>query len=82
MRDDFRYVVPDFRLNKQFEQLNILTQLQKDKVEFLAMNVAGSVVRTGRLAMKPSVAKILEKSVLSITVWRRSLNGAIVFQKQ
>ena len=35
MRDDFRYVVPDFRLNKQFEQLNILTQLQKDKVEFL-----------------------------------------------
>ena len=34
-RDDFRYVVPDFRLNKQFEQLNTLTQLQKDKVEFL-----------------------------------------------
>ena len=34
-RDDFRYVVPDFRLNKEFEQLNNLPQHQKDKVEFL-----------------------------------------------
>ena len=34
-REDFRYVVPDFRLNKQFDQLDTLTQIQKDKVEFL-----------------------------------------------
>ena len=34
-RDDFRYVVPDFRLNKQMDQLDTLTQIQKDKVEFL-----------------------------------------------
>lgn len=34
-KDDFLYVVPDFRLNKSFDQLNILTQQQKDKVEFL-----------------------------------------------
>lgn len=34
-RGDFRYVVPDFRLNKQFGQLDTLTQPQKDKVEFL-----------------------------------------------
>ena len=34
-RDDFRYVVPDFRLNKAFEKLNTLTEPQKDKVEFL-----------------------------------------------
>lgn len=34
-RDDFRYVVPDFRLNKQMDQLITLTQIQKDKVEFL-----------------------------------------------
>lgn len=32
---DFRYVVPDFRLNKAFEQLNALSHPQKDKVEFL-----------------------------------------------
>ena len=34
-RDDFCYVVPDFRLNKQMDQLDTLTQIQKDKVEFL-----------------------------------------------
>ena len=34
-RDDFRYVVPDFRLNKDFERLNTLSEGQKDKVEFL-----------------------------------------------
>lgn len=34
-RDDFRYVVPDFRLNKDFERLNLLTEQQKKKVEFL-----------------------------------------------
>ena len=34
-RADFRYVVPDFRLNRQFDALSALTQAQKDKVEFL-----------------------------------------------
>ena len=34
-REDFRYVVPDFRLNKEFEKLQSLTDDQKKKVEFL-----------------------------------------------
>lgn len=34
-RDDFQYVVPDFRLNKSFERLNSLPRGIKDKVEFL-----------------------------------------------
>ncbi len=34
-RDDFRYVVPDFRLNKSFDKLKVLSRHQKDKVEFL-----------------------------------------------
>ena len=34
-REEFRYVVPDFRLNKDFENLEGLTQTQKSKVEFL-----------------------------------------------
>ena len=34
-REDFRYVVPDFRLNKAYEKFNTLTESQKDKVEFL-----------------------------------------------
>ena len=34
-RDEFAYVVPDFRLNKALDKLNTLTQTQKNKVEFL-----------------------------------------------
>ena len=34
-REDFKYVVPDFRLNKAFDKLDTLSDVQKDKVEFL-----------------------------------------------
>lgn len=34
-REDFRYVVPDFRFNRSFGKLNMLTDVQKQKVEFL-----------------------------------------------
>ena len=34
-RKDFRYAVPDFRLNKAFDQWSSLSDAQKDKVEFL-----------------------------------------------
>lgn len=34
-RENFQYVVPDFRLNKEFDKLNTLSGQQKDKVEFL-----------------------------------------------
>lgn len=34
-RDDFLYIVPDFRLNKAFDKLNTLSQSQKEKTEFL-----------------------------------------------
>lgn len=34
-RKEFLYAVPDFRLNRQFDELRSLTSAQKDKVEFL-----------------------------------------------
>ncbi len=34
-RKEFRYVVPDFRLNKHFDKLDALSHAQKNKVEFL-----------------------------------------------
>lgn len=34
-REEFAYVVPDFRLNNRFELLEKLTESQRDKVEFL-----------------------------------------------
>ena len=34
-RDEFSYVVPDFRLNKEFAKLSALSQAKKRKIEFL-----------------------------------------------
>ncbi len=34
-REDFMYVVPDFRLNKEYQRLSALSEAQKQKVEFL-----------------------------------------------
>lgn len=34
-RDDFRYVVPDFRLNKAYDKWKLLSEQEKNKVEFL-----------------------------------------------
>lgn len=34
-REEFRYVVPDFRLNRSFDKLSTLSAEQKNKVEFL-----------------------------------------------
>ncbi len=34
-RDEFRFVVPDFRLNRVFDRLNALPEAAKDKVELL-----------------------------------------------
>ena len=34
-RDEFRFVVPDFRLNRAFDRLNALPEAAKDKIELL-----------------------------------------------
>ena len=34
-REEFRFAVPDFRLNKAFDRLRTLTDPEKDKLEFL-----------------------------------------------
>ena len=34
-REEFRYVVPDFRFNKRFDRLSTLSEEQKKKTEFL-----------------------------------------------
>ena len=34
-RPEFSYVVPDFRLNRRFDELSLLPQVLKDKAEFL-----------------------------------------------
>ena len=38
-REDFRYVVPDFRLNKAYDRWKTLSWQEKDKVEFLCLSL-------------------------------------------
>lgn len=52
---EFDYVVPDFRLNKQFGKLDTLTDTQKDKVEFLC-NECCDIGCTSRAACYENVS--------------------------
>lgn len=48
-REEYRYVVPDFRLNKRFEELDLLTSKQKAKVEFLCNECCSTDCKARRI---------------------------------
>ncbi len=81
-RSDFKYVIPDFRLNKQYDKLDTLTQVQKDKVEFLCNDAARFTAKTEKRAMKMLAGKISEKTVPSTSVLHLMPSTDIVFQRQ
>lgn len=56
-REEFRYVVPDFRLNKKFKEWNTLSSAEKDKVEFLC-NECCSFECKDRKACYESVSRL------------------------
>lgn len=55
-REDFKFVVPDFRLNKDFENLKLLSEPEKNKVEFL-VNECCSVNCKDRKACYENVSR-------------------------
>ena len=55
-REDFRFVVPDFRLNKRFDRLQALPQRLKDKTELLC-NECCSFTCMSRRACYESVSR-------------------------
>ena len=55
-RDEFRFVVPDFRLNRAFDKLCALPRSEKDKVEFLC-NECCDFGCTGRRACYEAVSR-------------------------
>ena len=61
-RPEFRFVVPDFRLNKALDQLNTLTAAQKQRWNSCATNAAGLPAPTERRAMKTSAGKTWGKT--------------------
>lgn len=61
-RDDFRYAVPDFRLNKQFDNLETLTAGEREKVEFLCNECCYIGCRDRRACYEDVSRKILGES--------------------
>lgn len=57
-RDDFDYAVPDFRLNKRMDELDGLSEVEKDKVEFLC-NECCSFECTDRRKCYENVSRII-----------------------
>mgnify|MGYP006961001899 CR=1 FL=1 len=70
-REEFRYVVPDFRLNKAFGELDSLPQAQKDKVEFLCNECCWVGCRDRSAAMRMSAEKISAKPAPNTSVPHR-----------
>lgn len=75
-------MVPDFRLNKSFDRLEALTETEKDKSSFYAMNAVIMPARTGSAVMRMSAVKIWEKVSRIIIAMLPGHRRAIVFQKQ
>lgn len=81
-REEFRYVVPDFRLNKSFAELDTLPQDQKDKVEFLCNECCWYGCRDRKHCTRMSAAKIWARTARTTAAQRRAHSRAIVFQRQ
>ncbi|MDO4459089.1 MAG: hypothetical protein Q4C42_03245 [Clostridia bacterium] len=62
-REDFKYVVPDFRLNKTFDKLISLSKSEKDKVEFLCNECCSFYCRDRRACYENVSRKNLGENV-------------------
>lgn len=60
-RKEYRYVVPDFRLNKKLDRLNALTDEQKEKVEFLCNECCSFACRDRKACYENVSRKSLEE---------------------
>ena len=80
-REEYRFVVPDFRLNKQYEKLAKFSDAQKDKVEFLC-NECCDFGCTDRKACYENVSrKVLGEDVKDHICKSKNANEGYVFSK-
>lgn len=78
-RDDFSYVVPDFRLNKLFEKLSNLSKTQKDKVEFLCNECCWVGCKERKLCYENVSRKNLGEDCLEHQCTASDANNGYVF---
>ena len=81
-REEFRYVVPDFRLNKAFAQLDSLTQPQKDKVEFLCNECCWVGCRDRKRCYENVSRKISARTAPTISALPRARGRATVSRRR
>ena len=80
-RPEFKYVVPDFRLNRNFERLSKLSPSQKDKVEFLC-NECCDFGCTKRKACYENVSrKNLDEDVADFKCFSKEGSDGYLFSK-
>jgi hypothetical protein len=80
-RDDFLYVVPDFRLNKAFDKWNKLSEQQKDKVEFLCNECCWFGCRDRKLCYENVSRKTLGENCPDHRCSAPDADGGYVFSK-
>lgn len=80
-RDDFRYVVPDFRLNKEFHKFNTLSESQKGKVEFLCNECCWYGCKDRKQCYEMVSCKNLGETVLEHHCAAPDLSGGYRFSK-
>ena len=81
-REEFRFVVPDFRLNKAFDQLKGLPQARKDKVEFLCNECCWPGCKDRKLCYETVSRKTLAKPARSTYVPHPMHRRATAFPEQ
>ncbi len=80
-RPDFKYVVPDFRLNKAFEKLTALSDSQKSKVEFLCNECCNFACKERKACYKNVSQKNLGENVPDHKCGSPDAEGGYKFSK-
>ena len=78
-RPEFRFVVPDFRLNRAFDRLDALSPQQKQKVEFLCNECCWFACPDRKACYETSAAGISVRTARSMYAPRRTPKGATAF---
>ena len=80
-RPEFKYVVPDFRLNKAFDKLKLLTPPQKDKVEFLCNECCDFGCMTRKACYENVSRKNLGENVQDYVCSSKDASGGYRFSR-
>lgn len=80
-REEFKYIVPDFRLNKSFENLKLMSETQKQKTEFLCNECCSFACRERKTCYENVSRKNLGDDVIDHRCITAEVNGGYRFSE-